>query len=252
VHTDLSQIFDHMLQACNLCLQPVRRANGAAAKTVHVLAMIWSPLKGFSLSCISRPRECRVIAKCKVARLLSTPHCFITPSRITAIIADFVTRILSGFRCLTVTMNGTRPNIASSASAMVKVNVIRSVRERERVPSYDKNGHVVVREALLFRGTTLKYRDGGVVRQCAKGGANKIRAPAPTVPGPHPAHRPEYTNVAMDPAEVLRQAGVSVSEEFDLGPALPFTMGTAGSDSEFHDCASPTASASRLMGTFSG
>ena len=103
----------------------------------------------------------------------------------------------------------------------------------------------------FFRGTTLKYRDGGVVRQCAKGGANKIRAPAPTVPGPRPAHRPEYTNMAMDPAEVLRQAGVSVSEEFDLGPALPFTMGTAGSDSEFHDCASPTASASRLMGTFS-
>ncbi len=96
----------------------------------------------------------------------------------------------------------------------------------------------------FFRGTTLKYRDGGVVRQCAKGGANKIRAPAPTVPGPRPAHRPEHTNVAMDPAEVLRQAGVSVSKEFDLGPALPFTMGTAGSDSEFHDCASPTASAS--------
>ena len=104
----------------------------------------------------------------------------------------------------------------------------------------------------FFRGTTLKYRDGGVVRQCAKGGANKIRAPAPTVPGPRPAHRPEHTNVAMDPAEDLRQAGVSVSKEFDLGPAPPFTMGTAGSDSEFHDCASPTASASRLMGTFSG
>ena len=101
----------------------------------------------------------------------------------------------------------------------------------------------------FFRGTTLKYRDGGVVRQCAKGGANKIRAPAPTVPGPRPARRPEHTNVAMDPAEVLRQAGVSVSKEFDLGPALPFTMGTAGSDSEFQDCASPTASASRLMGT---
>ncbi len=39
----------------------------------------------------------------------------------------------------------------------------------------------------FFRGTTLKYRDGGVVRQCAKGGANKIRVPAPTVPGPRPA-----------------------------------------------------------------
>ncbi len=89
------------------------------------------------------------------------------------------------------------------------------------------------------------------MRQCAKGGANRIRAPAPTVPGPRPAHRPEHTNVAMDPAEVLQQAGVSVSKEFDLGPALPFTMGTAGSDSEFQDCARPTASASGLMGTFS-
>ncbi len=102
----------------------------------------------------------------------------------------------------------------------------------------------------FFRGTTLKYRDGGVVRQCAKGGANKIRVPAPTVPGPRPAHRPEHTNVAMDPTVVLRQAGVSVSREVDFGPALPFTMGTVGSDSEFQDCASPTASASGLMGAF--
>jgi len=104
----------------------------------------------------------------------------------------------------------------------------------------------------FFRGTTLKYRDAGVVCQCAKGGANKIRAPAPTVPGPRPALRPEHTNVAMDPGEVLRQAGVSVSREVDFGPALPFTMGTVGSDNEFHDCASPTASASGLMGAFSG
>ena len=57
------------------------------------------------------------------------------------------------------------------------------------------------------------------------------------------------SNVAMDPAEVLQQAGVSVSREFDFGPALPFTMGTVGSDSESQDCASPTASASGLMGT---
>ncbi|DBB13161.1 TPA: hypothetical protein ACH3X3_004915 [Trebouxia sp. C0006] len=75
-----------------------------------------------------------------------------------------------------------------------------------------------------FRGTIVKYRDAGVVRQCAKGGANKITAPAPTVPGPHPAHRPEHTNVAMDPAEVLQQASVSVSREFDVGPALPFAL----------------------------
>ena len=58
--------------------------------------------------------------------------------------------------------------------------------------------------------------------------------------------------MAMDPAEVLRQAGVTVSREVDFGPAMPFTMGIVGSDSEFHDCASPTASASGLMGTFSG
>ncbi len=74
---------------------------------------------------------------------------------------------------------------------------------------------------------------------------------APTVPGPRPAFRPEHTDVAMDPAEVLRQAGVSGSREVDFGPALPFTMGTVGSDSEFQDCASPTASASGLMGAFS-
>ena len=48
--------------------------------------------------------------------------------------------------------------------------------------------------------------------------------------------------------EVLRQAGVSVSREFDFEPALPFTMGTVGSDSDFQDCASPTASASGHMG----
>ncbi len=64
--------------------------------------------------------------------------------------------------------------------------------------------------------------------------------------------QPAGLSILMDPAEVLRQAGVSVSEEFDLGPALPFTMGTAGSDSEFQACASPTASASGLMGTFLG
>jgi len=70
--------------------------------------------------------------------------------------------------------------------------------------------------------------------------------------------------VAMDPAIVLRQAGVSVSRELDFGAALPFTMGTSSSlgaaapfvglegfDSEFQDCAGPTASASGFMGGFS-
>jgi len=39
MQTDLSRIFEHTLQACNLCLQLARKANGAAAKIVHVLAM---------------------------------------------------------------------------------------------------------------------------------------------------------------------------------------------------------------------
>ncbi|DBB06992.1 TPA: hypothetical protein ACH3X1_011583 [Trebouxia sp. C0004] len=99
----------------------------------------------------------------------------------------------------------------------------------------------------FFRGTTLKYRDGEVVRQCAKGDVSNIRAPAPTVLGPRPAHRPEHTNVAMDPIEVLRQAGVAVSREFDFELALPFTMRTVRSDSE-SDCVSPTASACGHMG----
>ena len=36
-----------------------------------------------------------------------------------------------------------------------------------------------------------------------------------------------------------------------LDPALPFTMGTVGSDSEFQDCASPAASVFVLMSTLS-
>jgi len=93
----------------------------------------------------------------------------------------------------------------------------------------------------FFRGTTLKYRDGASV---SREGLTNIRAPAFTVPGPRPAHRPQHTG------QVLQQAGVSVSREFDIGPALPFTMGAVGSDSEFQDCASPIASASGLMGAF--
>ncbi|DBA98141.1 TPA: hypothetical protein ACH3X1_014760 [Trebouxia sp. C0004] len=54
------------------------------------------------------------------------------------------------------------------------------------------------------RGTTLKYRDGGAVRQCAKGGANKIRAPAPTVPGPRP---PTGTSIPMWQWILLRSYG---------------------------------------------
>ncbi len=49
--------------------------------------------------------------------------------------------------------------------------------------------------------------------------------------------------------------GYETSTQLTMGTrrrALPFTMGTAGSDSDFQDCASPTASASGLMGAFLG
>ena len=103
-------------------------------------------------------------------------------------------------------------------------------------------------QAFLFRGTALKYRDGGVVRRCVKGGADKIRMPAPTVLSPCPAQMPEHTSVAMKPAVVLRQAGVLASMGLQSGPALSFAMGTVGSDSKFRECASLIASASGLIG----
>jgi len=71
------------------------------------------------------------------------------------------------------------------------------------------------------------------VRQCAKGGANKIRAPTPTVPGPRPAHWPEHSTVAVDPAEVLQQARVSVSREFDLDQPCLFPWGLWGLTASF-------------------
>ena len=106
----------------------------------------------------------------------------------------------------------------------------------------------------FFRGTTLKYRDGLVLRSCAKGEANKIRPPAPTVFQPHPAQKPAHA-VAMDPTEVLRQAGVSVTRT-PYTPLVPrlFTMGvssggsashldTDDADSEFEDCHSDSGHA---------
>lgn len=54
--------------------------------------------------------------------------------------------------------------------------------------------------------------------------------------------------MAMKPTVVLRQARVLASKGLDFGPALPFTMGTVGSDSKLQDCASPFASASGFVG----
>ena len=107
----------------------------------------------------------------------------------------------------------------------------------------------------FFRGTTLKYRDGLVLRSCARGEANKIRPPAPTVFQPRPAQKPAHA-VAVDPTEVLRQAGVSVSTPYTpLVPGFgPFTVGTSlggsaslldtdDAGSEFLDCASDSGHA---------
>ena len=67
----------------------------------------------------------------------------------------------------------------------------------------------------FFRGVTLKYRDGAVIRKCGRGEANKVvaaaaqaaRATAPVVTRPQPARR---TSVAMDQTEVSHRSGVSV------------------------------------------
>ena len=53
----------------------------------------------------------------------------------------------------------------------------------------------------FFRGTTLKYRDGGVVRLWRE---ELTRSERQLLPGPRLAQRPEHTSVAMDPAVVLR------------------------------------------------
>ena len=52
----------------------------------------------------------------------------------------------------------------------------------------------------------------------------------------------------MDPIVILQSAGVSASKGLDFGPALPFTMGSVGSDSKIRDCASTIASASGFVG----
>ena len=57
----------------------------------------------------------------------------------------------------------------------------------------------------FFRGVTLKYRDGAVVRKCAHGEANKVVADAaraaqtaaPTPARPPQRQRPEHNSVAF-------------------------------------------------------
>ncbi|DBB04199.1 TPA: hypothetical protein ACH3X1_013236 [Trebouxia sp. C0004] len=64
----------------------------------------------------------------------------------------------------------------------------------------------------FFRGITLRYRDGPLIRKCARGGANKVmvaRATAPPPPRQQQAQEPRVP-VAMDPSVLLHQHGISL------------------------------------------
>ena len=75
----------------------------------------------------------------------------------------------------------------------------------------------------FFRGVILKYRDGAVIRKCARGEANKVvaaaaqAAQAAAPPGPR---RPQRASVAVDPSEVLHWSGVFVVDA-PFGPLTP-------------------------------
>ncbi|DBA91558.1 TPA: hypothetical protein ACH3X1_003178 [Trebouxia sp. C0004] len=69
----------------------------------------------------------------------------------------------------------------------------------------------------FFRGITLRYRDGPLIRKCARGGANKVmaavapaaRATAPPPPRQQQAQEPRVLE-AMDPSVLLHQHGISL------------------------------------------
>ncbi len=77
----------------------------------------------------------------------------------------------------------------------------------------------------------MKYRDGAVIRKCARGEANKVvaaaaqAAQAAAPPGPR---RPQRASVAVDPSEVLHWSGVFVVD-------APFGPLTATEAQAFHD-----------------
>ena len=81
----------------------------------------------------------------------------------------------------------------------------------------------------FFRGATLKYQDGPVIRKCARGEANKPLAAAaqaawaaapPAVRRPHP----QRTSLAEHPSEVLYQSGITMVN----GTLGPLTATEAG------------------------
>ncbi|DBA75378.1 TPA: hypothetical protein ACH3X1_010644 [Trebouxia sp. C0004] len=74
----------------------------------------------------------------------------------------------------------------------------------------------------FFRGPTLRYRDGALIRKCAGGEANKVVAAAPqaaraTAPPPPRQQQAQElrVTVAMDPAALLHQHGISLDQLSD-------------------------------------
>ena len=64
----------------------------------------------------------------------------------------------------------------------------------------------------FFRGPTLKYRDGALIRKRARGEANKFVAAAAqaaraAAPPPTRQSRPPRNSVAINPTEILHQSG---------------------------------------------
>ncbi|DBA87836.1 TPA: hypothetical protein ACH3X1_004833 [Trebouxia sp. C0004] len=69
----------------------------------------------------------------------------------------------------------------------------------------------------FFRGVTLRYRDGALIRKCARGEANKVvaaRATGPPPPRQQQAQEPHAT-VAMDPSALLHRHGISLDQLSD-------------------------------------
>ncbi|KAA6425964.1 MAG: hypothetical protein FRX49_04339 [Trebouxia sp. A1-2] len=92
----------------------------------------------------------------------------------------------------------------------------------------------------FFRGVKLRFRDGAVIRTCAKNEANKVvaaaaqaaRATPPLARHGRPS-RPCTASVAMDPSAVLHRAGVSILDQFD-DPAVAHAAQAVADDFAAH------------------
>ena len=91
----------------------------------------------------------------------------------------------------------------------------------------------------FFRGPTLKYRDGALIRKCARGEANKVvaaavqaaRAAVPTPPRHQQTQGPRRVAVAMDPSVMLHQHGI-IGLDSDLDSVIAQAAQAAAADAE--------------------